>query len=165
MASSNERIDIVDEKDLVTEYAVPRIGNEHKRHRIVAVMVVNSDNEVIAPLRGLHKRTDPGKYASSVAETLSAGESYESAVIRGLEEELSITKGFNLEPGELVVTTGDNPRNMMLFFCRYDGQVSGWEEEASSIDYLSPSQVGSLMKTSPEKFSDGSLFCYKETVA
>lgn len=96
---SAELLDIVDEADHPVgraTRAVIHAGN--LRHRAVHVLWLNSRGELYVQKRAQTKDTFPGCYDSSAAGHLMAGEDYDSAAVRELAEELSLT---NVHPQRL----------------------------------------------------------------
>lgn len=85
----SELFDVVDEADRVVGRA-PR-GEVHARgwrHRAVHVFVVNDAGEVFLHQRSMTKDTFPGRWNSSCAGHVGAGDDYDATVLRELEEEL-----------------------------------------------------------------------------
>lgn len=83
--------DVVDAEDRVIGQA-PR-GEVHARgwrHRAVHVFVVNAAGEVFLQQRSMRKDLFPGRWNSSCAGHVDAGEDYDGAVVRELQEELGL---------------------------------------------------------------------------
>jgi 16S rRNA (adenine1518-N6/adenine1519-N6)-dimethyltransferase len=87
-----EYIDIVDENNKVvgTEER-ERVHRDNLTHRSVHIFVFNTKGELFLQKRSVNKNEHPGKYDSSAAGHLDAGEGYDDAAIRELYEELSIS--------------------------------------------------------------------------
>ncbi len=60
-------------------------------HRAVHILVVDSQDRIFLQKRSPEKDIQPGKWDTSVGGHLIAGESYEQAALRELEEELGVT--------------------------------------------------------------------------
>ena len=85
----NELFDVVDADDRVIGRA-PR-GEVHARglrHRAVHAFVVNATGRVFLHQRSLTKDTFPGRWNSSCAGHVGAGDDYDETMRRELEEEL-----------------------------------------------------------------------------
>lgn len=87
-----EVFDVVDAEDRVIGQA-PRsvVHAQRLLHRAVHIFVFNSAGELLLQLRSRHKDEYPLCYTSSASGHLGAGESYEAAAPRELEEELGLT--------------------------------------------------------------------------
>lgn len=77
---------------------VPR-GEVHRlglRHRAAHILVFNAKGEVFVQRRAWWKECQPGRWDTSAAGHLDAGEDYASAAARELEEELGLRAGDSL---------------------------------------------------------------------
>ena len=93
-----EYVDIVDENDKAVGKATREESNEKNlRRRGSMVLVFNKKNEILIHKRASEELEFPGLWDFGSAETLISGESYESAAIRGLKEELGITGISNFD--------------------------------------------------------------------
>ena len=87
-----ELFDVVDEHDRVVGQAPRSVVHAQKLpHRAVHVFVFNSRGELLLQKRSALKDEYPLCYTSSASGHLGAGETYESAAPRELEEELGLT--------------------------------------------------------------------------
>lgn len=89
--SSLELLDVVDATDRVVGRA-PR-GEVHRlglRHRAAHILVFNAKAEVFVQRRAWWKECQPGRWDTSAAGHLDAGEDYAVAAVRELEEELGL---------------------------------------------------------------------------
>lgn len=87
-----ELLDVIDENDVVLRQE----GKEKKFtegfiSRNIVIWLRNRKGEFIVTLRAAHKEVDPGKYDVAVCGHVQAGESYEYAAQRELQEELGIS--------------------------------------------------------------------------
>lgn len=90
---NEEILDIVDgETDEVTGQAPRSLCHGHPElvHRVVHVLVFHPDGRLLLQKRAATRQVQPGKWDMSVGGHLSAGESYEQAVLREMREELGI---------------------------------------------------------------------------
>lgn len=95
MDDPEEVLDLVDSNDVVIGQ-VPRSAFADPAHapegniRAAELFIVNDRGQLWVPRRSMNKKTWPGGYDFSAAEHVGAGETYEEAMIRGLQEELNI---------------------------------------------------------------------------
>jgi 16S rRNA (adenine1518-N6/adenine1519-N6)-dimethyltransferase len=95
--SSEEIFDVCDEADQVIGQLPRSLVHARKLlHRAVHVFVFNACGELLLQLRSAEKDEYPLCYTSSASGHLGAGESYDEAAPRELEEELGLT-GYPLE--------------------------------------------------------------------
>lgn len=87
----DELFDVVDEQDRVVGQATR--GEVHRKklwHRAVHAWVFNARGDVFLQKRSLLKDMAPGLWDSSCSGHLDAGESYDQAIVRELEEEIGV---------------------------------------------------------------------------
>ncbi|MBS0262377.1 MAG: NUDIX domain-containing protein [Planctomycetes bacterium] len=88
---AEEIFDVVDEHDQVIGQAPRSVVHAKKLlHRAVHILVLNSRGELLLQKRSALKDEYPCRYTTSASGHLSAGESYETAAPRELEEELGL---------------------------------------------------------------------------
>jgi isopentenyldiphosphate isomerase len=107
--TDEESVDQVDEED----HVVGRVTRAQMRalnllHRSVAVMCQDARGRIYVQRRSETKDVFPGLYDMFVGGVVAAGESYEAAARREIEEELGIA----------------GPQPALLFRHRYDGPCS-----------------------------------------
>jgi isopentenyl-diphosphate delta-isomerase type 1 len=89
--NSDEFFDLVDEHDRVTGRAARRDVHAHGwRHRAVHVFVFNHAGQVFLQKRSMTKDMSPGLWDSSCSGHVDAGEDYDAAAWRELDEELGL---------------------------------------------------------------------------
>jgi isopentenyldiphosphate isomerase len=96
---NSELIDVLDENGLKTGRVATR-GEVHRDglwHRVVAVAVVNDENQVLLQQRSAAKAKNPGKWDISAAGHISAGQDSLAAAAREIAEEIAIDLGFNVD--------------------------------------------------------------------
>jgi 16S rRNA (adenine1518-N6/adenine1519-N6)-dimethyltransferase len=88
---SEEIFDVCDETDRVVAQALRSVVHANRwLHRSVHVFVFNSRGELLLQKRSASKDEDPLKYTTSASGHLHAGEDYDAAAVRELDEELGI---------------------------------------------------------------------------
>jgi len=104
---------------------------------------------------------NPGKWDSSAAGHLDAGEDYETAVNRELQEELDITDAplkflAKLPPGE---NTGWE--HIRLYLAAHMGGVRYPCSEVECGLWFTQEQIDNWIESRPEDFASGFLECWK----
>ncbi len=96
MDEPGEMLAVVDNEDNLL-HPLPKLEVYEKKltHRICHVLVFNKKGELLLQLRSKNKFFNPGKWVTSAGGHVAAGETYEIAALRELQEELGVT-------GELV---------------------------------------------------------------
>lgn len=88
---SDELFDVVDQQDRVVRQAPRREVHAHGwLHRAVHVLVFNRAGEVFLQKRSMWKDLSPGLWDSSCSGHLDAGEGYDAAAWRELQEEIGL---------------------------------------------------------------------------
>ena len=130
-----EHIDVVTEKGEVIK-SLPRSeihGDPSLLHKVVHVLVFNSNNELFLQKRSMSKDVAPGKWDTSVGGHVNAGEGLEEAVMREMEEELGINKGV---PEYLYSYIHANPFETELVYtykCVYDDEIHYQQDEIDEV--------------------------------
>ena len=92
MAIAEEILDVCDDRDCVIGTAPrSRVHAEGLLHRAVHIFVFKSDGRLLLQRRSATKDESPLKLTSSASGHLGAGESYETAAVREMQEEIGLT--------------------------------------------------------------------------
>jgi isopentenyldiphosphate isomerase len=91
MQTNDELLDVVDKNDCVIgqEYR-SKIHKEKLPFRVINAFLINEKNELWIPRRTAHKELFPSCLDASVGGHVMAGETYEKAFERELQEELNV---------------------------------------------------------------------------
>jgi len=149
-----ELLDVVDENDNV-------IGQEERDvclaknllHRSVHVFVFNSKGELLLQKRSMKKKIFPGRWCASCSGHVSAGQTYEEAAVRELEEEIGVSvenlkfvaKFFDLNPVDSEIAK--------LYTTSHEGPFKIQEEEVDEVKFLPMEKIKEEIKNSPEKYT------------
>ncbi len=149
-----ELLDVIDKNDNV-------IGREERNvcleknllHRAVHVFVFNSKGELLIQKRSMKKKIFPGMWCASCSGHVSAGQSYEEAAVRELEEEIGISavelkeisKFFDLNPVDSEIAK--------LYTTVHEGPFKIQEEEVSEVKFLPIEKISEEIKIFPEKYT------------
>ena len=165
---AGERFDIVDEANQV-------IGNASRaevharglRHRAMHLFVFNSAGELFLQKRSPWKDRHPGKWDSSAAGHLDAGESYEAAAQRELREELGLDIAAAGEAqlravGDLAeASEATGWEFIRLFAARSDGPFRWPPEEIEWGGFFPLEIIRAWIAARPEDFAPGFLECWE----
>ncbi len=89
------RIPIVDENDVLIEYRERDDNDVVAIRRVSFLWVTNSKGDILLARRGWEKKHGAGKWGPAVAGTVEEGETYESNIIKEMDEEIGLK---NLSP-------------------------------------------------------------------
>ena len=164
--SGDELFDIVDELNQVTGQGTRREIHEGSlRHRAVHMFLVNKHGAVLLQKRSLWKDRQPGKWDSSAAGHLDAGESYEEAVVRELKEELGVS-GCGLQKiADFDAGENNGWEFISLYEGRYSGKVRFPAAEVDSVQWFTPEQIQAWVERRPQDFSPAFIPCWNAWLA
>lgn len=95
MSEQEELLEVVDHEGKIVSI-LPRTyihGNPSLIHRVVHVLIFNTEGKLLLQKRSLNKDVAPGKWDTSVGGHLNLGENPLRAAKREMEEELGISFG------------------------------------------------------------------------
>ncbi len=164
--AQDETFDVVDENDSVTGQATR--GEVHERdllHRAVHVFVVNKRGDILLQQRSRLKDRHPGVWDSSVSGHLDAGESYEAAAVRELDEEMGIRDAAPEEIARLTACAETGWEHICLYRARHDGALRFPAAEVDAALWMPPEELRQWIAARPEDFAPGFLECWKAAEA
>ncbi len=149
---AEELFDVVDKDDNVIEQATYADARENgKIIRVVHNWIINDEGKVLFQLRAAHKVSMPRHFDCSVGGKVDAGETYEKAVVRETKEEM----GVDVSPtfvGKYYVDRPKEYKFISVNFSEYNGVVTGWEEEAEVIEWMTFDEANQMIKRFPYLF-------------
>ncbi len=156
-----ERFPVVDGMDRVLRSASrAEVHGNNLRHRAVHILIFNNAGEVYLQKRSRSKDRHPLLWDSSAAGHLKAGEAYDTAARRELEEEL----GINV-PLEKVVKLPASERTDREFIWLYRGcHNGGFNLNRTEIEYggfFPASIVTDWIAARADDFAPGFKECWK----
>lgn len=161
---SGEIFDVVDADDQVTGTATrAEVHAQKLTHRAVHVFVFNKRGDLLLQKRSLLKDMCPGLWDSSVSGHLDSGESYETAAVRELEEEMGIAA--ETAPEEIArITPGVETgwEHVRLYRIRHDGALRFPSAEVDAAMWFPPAEITAWISAHPADFAPGFLECWKK---
>jgi len=156
-----ERFPVVDEMDRILRYAYrSKVHGDNLRHRAVHILIFNDVGEVYLQKRSRRKDRHPLLWDSSAAGHVCAGEGYDEAAQRELQEEL----GINV-PLEKVLTVSASIRTGQEFIWLYRGNFQGDprpnRSEIEAGAFFTPAVVNGWIAARPGDFAPGFMECWK----
>lgn len=158
-----EKIIIVDNNDnIIGSKLRSEIDYKKDIHRVSAVFVTNSNEQVLITHRKLTKDTNPGLWGPAVAGTVEEGETYEENAYKEAEEEIGLT-GVELKVGPKRYR--EKPRAHFTQWFLYNGDIdikdlTIQEDEVEQIVWADKETLINDTKENPGKYVRG----FKESI-
>ena len=159
-ATDSEPFSVVDQKDRVVGSA-PRnkVHGDNLLHRAVHMLIFNQKGEVFLQKRSPWKDRHPRAWDSSAAGHVNAGEDYDVAAARELEEELGIQT-----PLVRVAKLGASERTGREFIWLYQGRSDGPFQlnraEIEAGEFFPPAMIAEWIAARPGDFAPGFVECW-----
>lgn len=159
--AASERFPVVDGQDrLVGEAPRAEVHGNNLRHRAVHILVFNHLGELFLQKRSSRKDRHPRLWDSSAAGHVDAGEDYDVAANRELQEELGVsaelTRLVKLPASE---TTGQE--FIWLYHARHDGPFELARSEIEYGEFFPTDIVSDWVKARPNDFAPGFVECWQ----
>jgi 16S rRNA (adenine1518-N6/adenine1519-N6)-dimethyltransferase len=126
----------------------------------VHVLVFNKRGEVLLQQRSALKDAHPGVWDSSVAGHLDAGESYEAAALRELDEEMGIRGAEPAEVARLAACEETGNEFVRLYHARHDGPIRFPCGEIRAALWFQPDELDAWLAARPDDFASGFRVCW-----
>jgi isopentenyldiphosphate isomerase len=135
MNDKKELLEVVTDKGEVIKI-LPRSeihGNPSLLHRVVHVLVFNSQGGLLLQKRSMNKDVAAGKWDTSVGGHVSSGETPEEAVKREMEEELGIS-ACTLEFLYTYIHSNEYEAELVYTYsCSHDGEINFQQDEIDEV--------------------------------
>ncbi|MBS0204291.1 MAG: NUDIX domain-containing protein [Planctomycetes bacterium] len=151
---TEEMFDVVDSFDRVL-YQAPRsvVHAQHWLHRAAHIFVFNSRAELLVHRRSATKDECPLLYTSSASGHLAAGEDYEPAAVRELQEELGLVSPLEFLTVLPAQGADTSYEHSGLFRTMTDDEPCFDPGEIESGEFLPLDEVARRVVASPELFT------------
>ena len=152
-SETEELFDVVNSSDQVTGQASrSMVHAQNLLHRAASVFVFNTSGRLLLQFRSAIKDQYPSCWTASASGHLDAGENYETAARRELQEELGLTS-----PLEFLTTFPASPETAYEFTglfqtVSYDVPVPD-PKEVAGLEWLSLTAIHERIKARPEHFT------------
>ena len=148
-----ELFDVVDENDRVIGQRMrAEVHSLKLRHRAVHVFLFRSDGCLLIHLRTASKEEFPSVWTSSASGHVSAGESYDSAVVRELREELGIESSLHrLQKFDACPET--SLEFTTLYQAKSAASLTVESSEIAAVQWLQPEEIARRVRDDPNAFS------------
>jgi isopentenyldiphosphate isomerase len=116
-------------------------GNPSLMHRVVHVLVFNSEEDLLLQKRSMNKDVAPGKWDTSVGGHVNADETLDEAVKREMEEELGITS-CDLEFLYNYIHSNEYETELVYTYsCSHDGEINFQKDEIDEVRSWSMAEI------------------------
>ena len=163
--NAEELLDVVDaENHPVSKMPRKQIHDNELRHRAVHIFVTTKKGDLILQKRSHLKDRFPNVWDSSASGHVDAGESFEEAALRELEEELGISEESTELVGSLTATPNNGMEFVELRVCNSPHKLSKVvypPTEVESVQAFSPEEIQLWLGRRPQDFAPGFAECFK----
>ena len=155
-----ELFDVVDETNQVTgQLSRHEVHRQRLMHRAVHILVFNRKGELFVQKRSRLKDKNPGRWDSSSAGHLNAGQDYEETASRELHEELGVRASLELI-GELPASRETGYEFVRIYKAEHDGPFSWPRAEVESGAFFPIPVLERWMAARPDDFTSSFRACY-----
>ncbi len=159
--SGDEPFDVVYENNAVIGQSTrAEIHEKALRHRAVHMFLVNKHGAVLLQKRSMWKDRQPGKWDSSAAGHLDAGEDYDAAAVRELAEELGVSGCELTRVAEFDAAEDNGWEFVVLYEGRYSGKLRFPAAEVDAVQWFTPQQIERWLARRPQDFAPAFIPCW-----
>lgn len=156
-----ERFPVVDETDHILRYAYrSEVHGDNSRHRAVHVLVFNNAGELYLQKRARSKDRHPLRWDSSAGGHVCAGENYDDAARRELQEELGIE--VPLQRIVKLPASEQTDQEFVWVYCAATEQpLMPNRSEIEAGGFFPPAVVDGWISARPEVFTPAAIQCWR----
>ncbi len=155
-----ERFDVVDEENRVIGQASRHeVHAQRLRHRAIHIFVFNRRGELFLQKRSRWKDANPGRWDSSAAGHLNAGQEYDEAAARELHEELGIEAPLE-RVAEIPASRVTGHEFVRLYRTEHQGPFTWPRAEIETGAFFPVALLREWIAARPRDFANGFLECF-----
>jgi isopentenyldiphosphate isomerase len=148
--SGREAVDVVDDRDHVLRVATrAQVRAENLLHRACYVVALDANDRIFVHLRTATKDVFPSHFDVTVGGVLAAGEAYDDAARREVEEELGVRPRDLRNVGSLRYEDAGNRVIGRVYECRVEPPLRLQQDEIASGEWLVNAAVDRQLRTLP----------------
>jgi isopentenyldiphosphate isomerase len=163
----DEMFDVVNERDEVTgQMARREVHRLGVKHRAVHVLVFNREGKLFLQKRSMKKDNFPGRWDSSSAGHLDAGEDYDACAVREVGEELGLRLARCPERVLRIEACEETGQEFVwVYRCENEGPFQLCPEEIETGDWFTPEEIACWLAQKPEEFAPSLICIWRELKA
>jgi 16S rRNA (adenine1518-N6/adenine1519-N6)-dimethyltransferase len=155
-----ESFPVVDKNDRWLRDALrTEVHGNKLRHRAVHILIFRANDDVFLQKRSRWKDRHPLKWDSSAAGHVNAGEEYDTAALRELNEELGISTELK-RITKLPASKQTGQEFIWLYRGRHDGPFRLAPSEIEHGDFFPVALVSEWILARPDDFAPGFVACW-----
>jgi len=155
-----EHFDVVDDENQVTGQASRHeVHTQRLKHRAIHIFVFNRKGELFVQKRSRFKDAHPGRWDSSAAGHLNAGQDYEEAAARELQEELGVEAPLELI-AEIPASRATGHEFVRLYKAEHPGPFTWPRAEIETGGFFPIPMLKEWIAARPGDFANGFLECF-----
>ncbi|MFL6527146.1 MAG: 16S rRNA (adenine(1518)-N(6)/adenine(1519)-N(6))-dimethyltransferase RsmA [Chthoniobacterales bacterium] len=160
-STDSELLAVVDAEDRIVGSATRReIHGNKSLHRAVHILVFNRDGELFLQKRSRWKDRHPLLWDSSAAGHVDAGEEYEAAAVREVQEELGVSPTL-MPVAKIAASEGTGHEFIKIYRAEHDGPFSLPPVEIEHGEFFPRAVVNAWVATRPSDFAPGFVECWR----
>ncbi len=126
-------------------------------YRVASLWLTNSQGHILMAMRSKQKKNDPGTWGPCVAGTVEEDETYDSNMVKEIQEEIGLTVSLSdLRKGPNILIHGrKNPFFNQWYFYSSNKHESGFTlepEEVEAIRWFTKKELEERVNSHPDEF-------------
>ena len=163
--TTSERFPVVDDQDrLLGDAPRAEVHGDNLRHRAVHILVFNRSGELFLQKRARSKDRHPLLWDTSAAGHVDAGEEYDFAARRELQEELGVSAELT-RVAKLPASEKTGQEFIWIYRTEHEGPFELARSEIEYGDFFPVDVVAKWVQARPHDFAPGFLECWKVLTA